>query len=155
MNYSFINTIVLGGAVPYDILQPELSWSLKRSFFFRTTLTFHLLYAVTISSIPFVVFFWFFFIVWFFTSGPSFNFYNVCESTQVGCGRNEAHQATNPVTHRSRCVSEIDLESPHGTNDGDDRLNSVAVDNSFVLFALLLRVACLMDDSIQRDKSHQ
>lgn len=34
----------------------------------------------------------------------------------------------------------------HGSDDGDDRLDSVAVHHHSVLFTLLLRVASLMDD---------
>lgn len=61
-------------------------------------------------------------------------------------------KAVDPVTHRSRRITKVNLESAHGPNDGDDRLNSVAVDHSFVLFALFLRVPCLMDDSRKSER---
>lgn len=61
-------------------------------------------------------------------------------------------KANVPVTHRSRRIAEVDLESAHGPNDGDDRLDSVAVDHSFVLFALFLRVPRLMNDSRERER---
>lgn len=50
-------------------------------------------------------------------------------------------------THRSGCIGEIDLEAPHGSDDGDDGLDGVAVNHNPVLATLLLCVAILMDDS--------
>lgn len=49
-------------------------------------------------------------------------------------------------THRSGGVSKVNLQVPHGLDDGHDGLDGVAVDHGFVLPALLLRVAILMDD---------
>lgn len=41
-------------------------------------------------------------------------------------------------SHRSACVSEVDLKATHGSDDGDDGLDGVAEDHSFVLLTLLL-----------------
>lgn len=39
------------------------------------------------------------------------------------------------VTHSSRGVTEVNLEAAHGSDDGDDGLDRVAVDHSLVLLA--------------------
>ena len=42
------------------------------------------------------------------------------------------------LTHRSGCISKVDLEASHGSDDGDDGLDGVAVDNGLVLLTFLL-----------------
>ncbi len=41
-------------------------------------------------------------------------------------------------THRSGCISEVDLEASHRSDDGDNGLDGVAVDHGLVLLTLLL-----------------
>ena len=41
-------------------------------------------------------------------------------------------------THLSVRVSKVNLQTFHGSDDGDDGLDGVAVHDCFVLFALLL-----------------
>lgn len=43
-----------------------------------------------------------------------------------------------PHPHRSGCVPEVDFEASHGTDDGDDGLDSVTVHYGLVLLTLLL-----------------
>lgn len=53
---------------------------------------------------------------------------------------------THGGTHRSGGIPEVNLQVPHGLDDGHDGLDCVAVDHGFVLPALLLRVAIFVDD---------
>ena len=50
------------------------------------------------------------------------------------------------ATHRSGRIAKVDLEAAHGSDDGDDGLDGVAVHHRLVLLTLLLRVARLVDD---------
>ncbi len=52
-----------------------------------------------------------------------------------------------PRAHRFLVVPEVDLELPHGADDGDHRLDGVGEDDRSVLQTLLLRVPLLVDDS--------
>lgn len=58
----------------------------------------------------------------------------------------QTSQLLIPVTHRSGCISKVDFEASHSSDDGDDGLDGVAVDHSLVLLTLLLWIPCFMDD---------
>ena len=58
-------------------------------------------------------------------------------------------------THRPGGVSKVDLKAAHGSDDGDDGLDGVAVDHSLVLLTLLLRVPSLVDDPEETPPSTQ
>lgn len=49
-------------------------------------------------------------------------------------------------TYRSGCICKVNLEAPHCSDDGNNGLDGVAVDNRLVLLTLLLWVAGFMDD---------
>ena len=50
------------------------------------------------------------------------------------------------MTHRSSRVSEVYPELSHGSDDGHQTLDGVAVDHRLVLETFLLTVASLVDD---------
>lgn len=62
-----------------------------------------------------------------------------------------SHQAApkNSVTYRPSWVTEVDLQPPHGPNDGDNGLNGVTVDDCFVLFTFLFRITSFMNNSTE------
>lgn len=53
---------------------------------------------------------------------------------------------THWMPYRPSRVSEVDFQPPHGSNDGNDGLDSVAVDHCLVLLTLLFRVAGFVDN---------
>ncbi len=58
---------------------------------------------------------------------------NATNSIQVSIPKPPNYTFTPSVTHSSRGVAKVDLEAPHGSDDGDDGLDGVAVDYSLVL----------------------
>lgn len=55
-------------------------------------------------------------------------------------------------TYCSGRFPKINLQASHGSYDCNDGLNSIAVDNYFILLTFVLRIAVLMNDSSKRRK---
>lgn len=83
---------------------------------------------------------------------PSF-FSNTTNSIQVST-LNRLNYTPLSRTHSSCGITKVDLEAPHGSDDGDDGLDSVAVDHSLVLLTFLFWVACLVDDPAEKAEKY-
>lgn len=58
-------------------------------------------------------------------------------------------------THSPGWITEVYLQPPHCSNDSNNGLNSVTVDNSFVLFTFIFWITSFMDDPTEQKKPNK